>query len=98
MTVACLYCNTEQKMFYGMWYCPKCKTLPNHYVFMVELAQKEVFDKIDKELNHTLHAFGKLMQEHNIHSGVQSKLLVPFMRFHTLIKRNLNTNNSKKES
>ncbi len=56
---------------------------------IAENAKKEVFDDIDKELNHTLKAFSKLMQEYKIHSGVQTKLLLPFMRFHILIKRHL---------
>ena len=63
----------------------------NFMMVAIEEAKKEVFDNVDKELNHTLHAFSKLMQEHKIHSGVQTKLLVPFMRFHGLIKRHLST-------
>lgn len=50
MTVKCLYCNTEQKKYYGLWYCPKCKTLPNHYKVMVNLAKKEVLENIINEI------------------------------------------------
>ncbi len=48
MTVCCLLCNTEQKMYYGLWYCPKCKNIPKEYKIMVKLAKKEVFDDIEK--------------------------------------------------
>ncbi|GAH03837.1 unnamed protein product, partial [marine sediment metagenome] len=41
-------------------------------------AKEKAFDDIDKELNYTLKAFGKLMQEYKIDGGVQTKLLVPF--------------------
>jgi len=50
-------------------------------------AKKEVLDDIDKELNYTLKAFDKSMQEHKISREVQINLLVPFVRFHMLIKQ-----------
>ena len=65
------------------------KMADDFYADKIIKSKKEVFENIDKELNHTLKAFGKLMQKYKIHSGVQTKLLVPFMRFNLLIRRNL---------
>ena len=92
MTVACLYCNTEQKMFYGMWYCPKCKTLPNHYVFMVELAQKEVLDKLKEQIEEKI-----IIVKTNDDGTYEKVACYPRMVVDTAIDKLLNTKNSKKE-
>jgi len=55
-------------------------------VYISLLAKKKVFDDVEKEFNRTMHKFGKLMAKHKIHTGVCSKLLVPFMRFHSKIR------------
>ena len=52
-----------------------------------QAQKKEMIEKINKDFNKTMHDFSKKMQEHKIHCGVQTKLLVPFMRFHTKLKK-----------
>ena len=47
----------------------------------------DIFKEIDKEFNTTMHKFGKLMVEYKIPCGVDSKLLVPFMRFHGWLRK-----------
>jgi len=62
---------------------------------MLDVAVREAEQKktkeIDKELNKTMHEFGKLMAKLKIPVGVDTKLLVPFMRFVIKLRKHLNS-------